>query len=83
MTGCRLGSITWHGLITQYVTRDLKKRGIDEAALNKVWSITDLRVVGKHTKAKKIKQYVALSRHGRSDPVSGRAMGCLWQTGAV
>ena len=60
ITGCRLGSITWQGLITQYVKRDLERRGIDEAALNRVWSITDLHVVGKHTKAKRIKQYVAL-----------------------
>lgn len=60
ITGCHLGSITWQGLITQYVKRDLERKGIDEAALNDVWGITDLRVVGAHTKAKKIKQYVAL-----------------------
>ena len=60
ITGCRLGSITWRGLITQYIKQDLEQRGIDEAALNRVWSITDLRVVGRHTKAGTIKQYVAL-----------------------
>ena len=60
MTGCRLGSITWRGLITRYVKRDLEQRGIDEAALNSAWSITDLHVVCRHTKAKRIKQYVAL-----------------------
>jgi len=60
MTGCRLGSITWQGLITQYIKRDLEQRGVDEAALNSVWSITDLHVVGRHTKARKIKQYIAL-----------------------
>ena len=60
ITGCHLGSITWQGLITQYVKRDLEQKGIDEAALNDVWSITDLRIVGAHTKAKKVKQYVSL-----------------------
>lgn len=60
ITGCHLGSITWQGLITQFVRQDLEQRGIDEAALNRIWSITDLRVVGRHTKARKIKQYVAL-----------------------
>ena len=60
ITGCHLGSITWQGLITRYVRHDLEQRGIDEAALNRVWSITDLAVVGQHTKARKIKQYIAL-----------------------
>jgi len=60
ITGCHLGSITWHSLITRYVKRNLEQRGIDEAALNRVWSITDLAVVGEHTKARTIKQYVAL-----------------------
>jgi hypothetical protein len=60
ITGCHLGSITWQGLITRPVRRDLEQRGINEAAPNRVWSITDLAVVGKHTKARKIKQYIAL-----------------------
>lgn len=60
ITGCRLGSITWHGLITQHVKRDLEAKGFDEQMLNSVWSITDLEVLGRHTKAKHIKQYVAL-----------------------
>ena len=60
VTGCRLGSITWRGLITRYIKQDLEQKGIDEAALNSVWSITDLHAVGRHTKAKRIKQYVAL-----------------------
>ena len=60
MRSCRLGSITWHGLITKYVKRDLEAKGFDEQMLNSVWSITDLEVLGRHTKAKHIKQYVAL-----------------------
>lgn len=36
VTGCRLGSITWRGLITQYIKRALEQRGIDETALNSV-----------------------------------------------
>jgi hypothetical protein len=59
ITGCHLGSITWHGLITQYVRRDLERKHIDEATLNRVWSITDLAVVGRHTRAAHIKQYIA------------------------
>jgi hypothetical protein len=60
ITGCHLGSITWQGLVTQYIRQDLEQRGIDEAALNRIWSITDLAVIGKHTQARKIKQYIAL-----------------------
>ena len=46
--------------ISDRTRRDLEQRGINEAAPNRVWSITDLAVVGKHTKARKIKQYIAL-----------------------
>lgn len=59
ITGCQLGSITWHGLITQYVRRDLERKGIDEATLNRAWRITDLAVIGHHTRAQHIKQYIA------------------------
>ena len=59
ITGCRLGSITWQGLITQYVRRDLERKGVDEASLNKVWSITDLEVLGRFNRARHIRHYIA------------------------
>lgn len=59
ITGCQLGSITWNGLITQYVRRDLERKGVDEASLNKVWSITDLEVLGRFCKARHIRHYIA------------------------
>ena len=59
ITGCQLGSITWHGLITQYVRRDLERMGVDESALNKVWSMTDLLILGRHCRARDIRHYVA------------------------
>ena len=58
MSGCQLGSITWNGLITNYIRSDLERRGVTESELNKVWSITDQAVVGGHCKARHIKQYV-------------------------
>ncbi|MFZ4777786.1 MAG: hypothetical protein ACOYM3_20650 [Terrimicrobiaceae bacterium] len=60
ITGGQLGSITWHGSITQFVRRDLEKKGIDEISLGKAWSIADGVVLGKHCKAKTIKQYISL-----------------------
>jgi hypothetical protein len=59
ITGCRLGSITWNGLITQYVRRDLERKGVDEPSLNKVWRITDLDVLGRFSKARHIRHYIA------------------------
>lgn len=58
MTGCRLGSITFHGISARYVRRDCEQRGVDEAALNRAWSICDLDVVGHATRARHIKQYI-------------------------
>ncbi|MEI6071523.1 MAG: hypothetical protein WCS31_07005 [Verrucomicrobiae bacterium] len=60
ITGGQLGSITWHGSITQFVRRDLEGKGIDEISLGKAWSIADEVVLGRHCKAKTIKQYVSL-----------------------
>jgi hypothetical protein len=60
MTGCRLGSITFHSLLARFVKRDALQRGIDEAALNRVWRICDLAAVGHALRARHVKQYVTL-----------------------
>lgn len=59
-TGCQLGSITWHGLITKFVRKDLESKGVNEDSLNKVWSITDEIHLARHCKAKYRKNYIAL-----------------------
>lgn len=59
-TGCQLGSITWHGLITQLLRKSLETKGINEDSLNKVWSITDEINLAKHCKAKYRKNYITL-----------------------
>lgn len=76
ITGCGLGGITWHGLITQYVRRDLEARGVSEQELTKAWSITDLAVVGKNCQARRIKHYI--SRYDRVVPT--RFQEALWET---
>jgi hypothetical protein len=60
MTGCQLGSIVWRGLVTKHVKRDISNKGIDEATLNKAWSITDQLVMGHNLKAKHVKLYLSL-----------------------
>ena len=60
MTGCQLGSVTWHGRLTRQIRRALECRGITEGDLNKVWSITDQAVLGRHCRAKFRKQYISL-----------------------
>ena len=60
MTGCVVGSLTWHGLLTRQIRRTLERRGVTEADLNKVWSITDQAVLGRHCRAKFRKQYISL-----------------------
>jgi hypothetical protein len=74
ITGCQLGSITWNGLITQYVRAELEKKGVDEASLNKVWSITDQAVLGRHCKARYRKHYISL--YGRVMPLRNQIL--LW-----
>jgi len=59
ITGCQLGSITWHGLITQFVRRDLERKGVNEASLNKVWSLTDLEFLGRFSQARHVQHYIA------------------------
>ena len=66
VTGCSLADITWYGLITQYVRRDLERRGVTREALKRAWSITDLAVVGRHCRARFLKHYIAL--HDRVIP---------------
>jgi hypothetical protein len=60
MTGCVLGSVTWNGLLTAQIRHDLERRGITEAELNQVWSITDQAILGRHCRAKFRKQYISL-----------------------
>ena len=60
MSGCQLGSIVWHGLITQYIKTDLVNAGVTEEQLNKVWSITDQLNVGHACQARYRKHYITL-----------------------
>jgi hypothetical protein len=60
ITGCTLGSITWHGVLTRQIRRALESRGFTEADLNQVWSITDQAVLGRHCRARFRKQYISL-----------------------
>ena len=60
MTGSVVGSLTWHGLLTRQIRRALERRGITEGDLNKVWSITDQAILGRHCRAKFRKQYITL-----------------------
>lgn len=60
MTGSPNGSITWHGIATQHIRRELVKRGIDEAALNKAWSIIDPGVLAHNCRAKHLKHYITI-----------------------
>ena len=60
ITGCRLGSLTWNGMLTRYLKKDAMTAGYSEDDLNRVWSISDQRVLGKTCKAKMIKNYISL-----------------------
>jgi hypothetical protein len=60
ITGCHLGSITWNGRLTQYVRRDLERRGVNEQDLTKAWSITDQAVLGHNCRARYRKHYISL-----------------------
>jgi len=60
MTGCLVGSVTWNGLLTRPIRRTLEHGGISEADLNKVWSITDQAVLGRHCRARFRRQYISL-----------------------
>lgn len=60
ITGGNVGGIAWHGNITRYLRQDLERKGVDEVALSRVWSITDECVLARHCKAKYIKQYISL-----------------------
>jgi hypothetical protein len=60
MTGSVVGSLTWHGLLTRQIRRAFERRGVSEADLNKVWSITDQAILGRHCRAKFRKQYISL-----------------------
>jgi len=60
ITGAKLGTLTWKSIFTKYVKKDLIKKGIDEAQLNKVWAIADQFYLGHNCKAKYIKQFISL-----------------------
>ncbi len=60
ITGCEVGRITWEGLITKEVRKDLIKKGINENDLSKAWSISDQSYFSGKSTAKYFKHYVAL-----------------------
>lgn len=60
MTGAELGAITWDSLLTHQVKAALIARGVTRDALSRAWSITDMAVVGRHTRAQRVRQYVTL-----------------------
>ena len=60
MTGSPNGSIVWHGIATQHVRRALVEKAIDEAALNKAWSIIDPRVLPHNCRAVHRKHHITL-----------------------
>ncbi len=58
MTGAELGAITWESLLTREVKAALIGRGVSRDELSRVWSITDMAVVGRHSRARRVRQYV-------------------------
>jgi hypothetical protein len=60
MTGSPTGSVVWNGIATQHVRLSLMERGVDEATLNKVWSIIDPGVLAHHCKAVHRKHYITI-----------------------
>jgi hypothetical protein len=60
MTGAELGAIAWESLLTHEVKAALIARGVSRDALSRAWSITDLNVVGRHSLARRMRQYVTL-----------------------
>ena len=60
MTGAELGAIMWESLLTHEVKAAMIGRGISRDALSRAWSITDMAVVGRHTRARRVRQYVTL-----------------------
>jgi len=60
ITGCEVGRITWEGLITKEVRKDLIKQGFSENDLSKAWSISDQCYFSGKSTAKYYKHYVAL-----------------------
>jgi hypothetical protein len=60
MSGAQLGAITWESLLTRTIKRRLTERGVDRDALSRAWAITDMDVVGRHSRARLRKQYVTL-----------------------
>lgn len=60
MTGCNLWDVTWNGLLTRHIKRDVIAKGLGEEDVRKVWSICDEGVLGHNSKAKFRKHYITL-----------------------
>ena len=60
ITGATLGSITWEGIMTKSVRRDILKKCMTDDELNKAWAISDQVYLAHHCKAKRIKQFISL-----------------------
>lgn len=59
ISGARLGSIVWHGLITQQIRREMEKAGITEESLNLAWSLSDQIHLGRFCRARWQKHYLS------------------------
>jgi hypothetical protein len=60
ITGAKLGSITWNGMLTKYVREDIEKKGVNENELNEAWGVSDQFYLGENCKATHIKQFISL-----------------------
>ncbi|MBV8371431.1 MAG: hypothetical protein JO036_21165 [Candidatus Eremiobacteraeota bacterium] len=60
MSGAGLGAITWESLLTRKIKAALIERGVGCEALSRAWSITDMAIVGRHSRARTRRQYVTL-----------------------
>jgi hypothetical protein len=58
MSACDLGGLMWTSSITKVMRGELEAAGIDAVALEKMWSICDLAVLGKQRGARFCKQYL-------------------------
>jgi hypothetical protein len=60
VTGAQLGTLAWNSIFTKFVKKDLIKKGVDEAQLNKAWAIADQLYLGHNCKAAYIKQFISV-----------------------
>lgn len=59
MSACDAGGLMWSSSITKVIRSQLQDAGIDAVALEKVWSIGDLAVLGNDRSAPYCKQYLS------------------------